>query len=76
MKLQERLTSTAHWLLRVSIVSVFLYHVVLKFMNLQGFADMLPISYAEVVLMLIMLYIVITGNKGIGLVGSRQAGSA
>lgn len=50
MKLQERLTSNAHWLLRASIVSVFLYHGVLKFMNLQGFADMLPISYGEVVL--------------------------
>ena len=50
MKLQERLTSNAHWLLRISLVSVFLYHGVLKLMNLQGFADMLPISYTEVVL--------------------------
>ncbi|MEN8207603.1 MAG: DoxX family protein, partial [Pseudomonadota bacterium] len=145
MKLQKRLSSNAHWLLRISIVSVFLYHGILKFMNLQGFTDMLPISYAEVVLvalaevggsllillggfrndpvsdvvtrigaflnipvmigavtlvhwgrwnflpsethpvggiefqvvlMLIMLYIVITGNKGIGPVGSRPAGTA
>lgn len=145
MKLQKRLTSNAHWLLRTSIVSVFLYHGILKFMNLQGFADMLPISYAEVVLValaevggsllillggfrndpvsdvvtrigaflnipvvigavvlvhwgrwnflsseshpmggiefqvvlgLIMLYIVITGNKGIGPVGSRLTGAA
>jgi len=50
MKLQKTLTSNAHWLLRVGIVSVFLYHGVLKFMNLQGFADMLPISYTAVVL--------------------------
>lgn len=40
----------AHWLLRISIVSVFFYHGTLKFMDLQGFADMLPISYTEVVL--------------------------
>lgn len=50
MKLLEQLTLNAHWLLRASLVSVFLYHGVLKLMNLQGFADMLPISYTEVVL--------------------------
>ena len=49
MKLQDRLTSNAHWLLRIGIVSVFLFHGVLKFSNLEGFASMLPISYAEVV---------------------------
>ena len=40
----------AHWLLRISIVSVFFYHGVLKFSNLNGFAEMLPISFVEVVL--------------------------
>ncbi len=50
MKLQDRLTSNAHWLLRIGIVSVFLFHGILKFSNLEGFANMLPISYAEVVL--------------------------
>lgn len=50
MRLQERLTLNAHWLLRASIASVFLYHGILKFMNLQGFANMLPISYLQVVL--------------------------
>ncbi len=51
MKLQQdTFTSNAHWLLRISIVSVFLYHGILKFMDLEGFAQMLPISYAEVVL--------------------------
>ena len=40
----------AHWLLRIGIASVFLYHGVLKFMNLQGFADMLSMSYTLVVL--------------------------
>lgn len=50
MGLPDRLTSNAHWLLRFSIVGVFLYHGTLKFMDLEGFAAMLPISYAEVVL--------------------------
>ncbi len=49
MKLQDRLTANAHWLLRISVVSVFLYHGILKFSNLQGFATMLPISFTEVV---------------------------
>ena len=49
MKLQDRLTSNAHWLLRIGIVSVFLFHGTLKFSNLEGFATMLPISYVQVV---------------------------
>ena len=49
MKLQNLLAKHAHWLLRISVVSVFLYHGILKFSNLDGFANMLPISYAEVV---------------------------
>ena len=50
MKLQDHLTANAHWLLRISVASVFLYHGILKFSNLQGFATMLPISYTQVVL--------------------------
>ena len=50
MNMQERLTPHAHWLLRIGIVSVFLYHGVLKLMNLEGTAAMLPISYVAVVL--------------------------
>lgn len=50
MKFSDDLTSNAHWLLRVAIASVFLFHGILKFMDLQGFATMLPISYFEVVL--------------------------
>ena len=50
MKLQNTLNANAHWLLRIGLVSVFLYHGILKFSNLQGFATMLPISYLEVVL--------------------------
>ena len=49
MKLQDRYTENAHWLLRIGVVSVFLYHGILKFSNLEGFATMLPISYTEVV---------------------------
>ena len=49
MKLQNKLSANAHWLLRIGVVSVFLYHGILKFSNLEGFATMLPISYTEVV---------------------------
>ena len=44
------LASNAHWLLRIALASVFIYHGVLKFLNLEGFAQMLPISYMQVVL--------------------------
>ncbi len=50
MTLQDRLNNNAHWLLRIAIASVFVYHGILKFANLDGFAAMLPISYVEVVL--------------------------
>ncbi len=43
-------TLNAHWLLRVALASVLVFHGVLKLMNLSGFAQMLPISYLEVVL--------------------------
>jgi len=44
------LTTNAHWLLRIALASVFIYHGQLKFLNLEGFAEMLPISYLQVVL--------------------------
>ena len=50
MKLNEHLIVNAHWLLRISLASVFIYHGLLKFLNLEGFAQMLPISYLQVVL--------------------------
>ena len=40
----------AHWLLRFALASVLLFHGLLKFTNLEGFAQMLPISYVQVVL--------------------------
>ena len=44
------LSSNAHWLLRIALASVLVFHGVLKLMNLEGFAQMLPISYTAVVL--------------------------
>ncbi len=44
------LTTNAHWLLRIALASVFVYHGALKFGNLEGMAQMLPISYLTVVL--------------------------
>ena len=43
-------SSNAHWLLRIALASMFVFHGVLKFMNLEGFEQMLPISYLQVVL--------------------------
>ena len=44
------ITTNSHWLLRIALASVFVFHGLLKFANLEGFAQMLPISYTEVVL--------------------------
>ncbi len=44
------LTTNAHWFLRLALASVFVYHGLLKFGNLDGVAQMLPISYLQVVL--------------------------
>ena len=44
------LNQNAHWLLRIALASVFVYHEVLKLLNLEGFAQMLPVSYLQVVL--------------------------
>ena len=44
------LTDNAHWFLRIALASVFIFHGVMKFLNLEGTAQMLPISYLQVVL--------------------------
>ena len=44
------LTNNAHWLLRIALASVLVFHGALKLMNLEAFAQMLPISYLQVVL--------------------------
>ena len=43
-------STRAHWLLRIALASVFVYHGVLKLMNLEAFASMLPISFTSTVL--------------------------
>ncbi|MCH7507657.1 MAG: hypothetical protein IID60_10185 [Proteobacteria bacterium] len=43
------LTQNAHWFLRIALASVFIFHGLLKFLNLEAFAQMLPISYLTVV---------------------------
>ncbi len=50
MRNNDYLASHAHWILRLGLVSVFFFHGTLKFLDLQGFAEMLPISYTKVVL--------------------------
>ena len=35
-------SSRAHWLLRLALAGVFIYHGLLKLSNLEGFAQMLP----------------------------------
>lgn len=43
-------TSHTHWLLRIAVASVFIFHGVMKLKNLEGTANMLPISYFQTVL--------------------------
>jgi len=50
MKFINAFTPHAHWLLRGVLASVFVYHGALKFSNLDGFAQMLPISFTQTVL--------------------------
>jgi len=46
----EQLKNNAHWLLRIAFASVFIFHGSLKLLDLEGFTNMLPISYTEVLL--------------------------
>ena len=48
-------SKNAHWLIRIAIASVFFYHGMLKFsdLDLDLFTQMLPISYTQVVLVAI-----------------------
>jgi putative oxidoreductase len=63
------LNKNAHWLLRIALASVFIYHGILKFLNLEGFAQMLPISYLQVVLVALAE----TGGGLLVLVGGFRA---
>ena len=50
MKILDQYASYAHWFLRLTIPGVFVYHGVLKFMNLEAFSQMLQLSSSVVVL--------------------------
>lgn len=50
MKTLNAIRPHAHWLLRAALGSVFVYHGALKLSNLEGFSQMLAISYPETVL--------------------------
>lgn len=54
MSFLNRLAPYAHWLLRLSLASVFLYHGLSKFPTLSGFAQMtgLPMFIAVLVALL------------------------
>ena len=43
-------TSNTHWLLRIAVASVFIFHGVGKLANLEGTANMLQLSYFATVL--------------------------
>lgn len=46
----DSLKSHAHWLLRVSLAGVFLYHGVVKVMDLEAFSQMMGLSTGVAVL--------------------------
>ena len=50
MTILDQFASYAHWFMRLTIPSVFIYHGVLKFTNLEGFSEMLQLSLFVVVL--------------------------
>ncbi len=50
MTILNQLASYAHWFMRLTISSVVIYHGVLKLMNLEGFSQMLQLSFSVVVL--------------------------
>jgi putative oxidoreductase len=44
MTILNQLAPYAHWFIRLAIASVFIFHGVLKFMDLEGFSQMLNLS--------------------------------
>lgn len=40
----DALKPHAHWLLRLALASVFIFHGAMKFMNLEGFSQMMGLS--------------------------------
>jgi putative oxidoreductase len=45
VSVQDILSNNAHWALRISLASVFVYHGISKFMGLGGFAEMMGLPY-------------------------------
>lgn len=54
MNMLDRLAPHAHWFLRLALASVFLYHGVQKFFNLQGTAEMMQMPVAIVVVLALL----------------------
>jgi putative oxidoreductase len=46
LRLGERLRPHAHWALRLALASVFIYHGAQKLGGVEGFAQMMNLSYA------------------------------
>ena len=45
LRLTERLSTYAHWTLRLALASVFLYHGAQKLGGVEGFAQMMNLTY-------------------------------
>ncbi len=45
-RLGERLTTHTHWALRIALASVFIYHGAQKLGGVEGFAQMMNLTYA------------------------------
>ena len=48
--LKEKLASSAHWTLRIALASVFIYHGLGKFASLDGFSQMMGLSFSVALL--------------------------
>ncbi len=48
--LKEKLASSAHWTLRIALASVFIYHGLGKFASLEGFSQMMGLSFSVALL--------------------------
>jgi len=69
MTILNQLAPYAHWFIRLTISSVFIFHGVLKFMTLEGSAQMLQLSIS--IIALVALAEVVSG--GLILLGGFSA---
>jgi len=68
MKKLNEYAHTAHWLLRLAFASVFLYHGIDKFGNLEGFAEMTDMPFVMAIIVALFetlggLFIFVGGFK-------------